>query len=326
MKLTTINAFFLSFPLWVTLLFCPILSGVESAPRNKSLIIFHAGSLSVPIKKITTAFNKRYPDIKVILESAGSRECARKVTELHRECDIIASADYAVIDTLLIPEYASWSIKFASAQISIVFNEGSKYSNEINPSNWYKILQRPDVICGASDPNSDPCGYRTIFVVKLAQIYYGIPNLYRNIMKKKHGLLFRPKEVDLISLLESNNIDYVFLYKSVAIQHGLKHIDLPVQIDLSSQEYADYYSKVSVSICGNKPDSPTEQKGEPIFYGLTILKNATNKAEAIKYIQFMLTQNDGIKILKECGINSIVPASTSRYSNVPKELKQFVKY
>ncbi|MCK7522654.1 MAG: hypothetical protein MZV64_35710 [Ignavibacteriales bacterium] len=46
-------------------------------------------------------------DVKVLLEAAGSLVCARKVTELKKPCDIVASADYFVIDKLLIPEYAS---------------------------------------------------------------------------------------------------------------------------------------------------------------------------------------------------------------------------
>ena len=226
---------------------------------------------------------------------------------------------------MLIPQYASWNIRFASTQISIVFNEKSKYADEISSDNWYKILQKPDVVCGVSEPDSDPCGYRTVLVIKLAQVYYKIPDLYRNIMEKKNGLLLRPKEVDLISLLESNNIDYVFLYKPVAIQHGLKYVELPAQVNLGSSQYTGYYNQVSVKLSGSKPGTFIEQKGEPVLYGLTILKNAVNKPEAMKYVQFMLTQNEGIKMLKECGMNTVVPACTTTYSSIPEGLRQFAK-
>ncbi|MCL1973294.1 MAG: tungstate ABC transporter substrate-binding protein WtpA, partial [Bacteroidetes bacterium] len=39
-----------------------------------------------------------HPKVRVLSEGAGSLDCARKITELHRPCDIMASADYAVID------------------------------------------------------------------------------------------------------------------------------------------------------------------------------------------------------------------------------------
>ena len=64
---------------------------IHYSSKQKELIIFHAGSLSVPMKQIATEFEKRNPDVRVLLESAGSLVCARKVTELKKPCDIIAS-------------------------------------------------------------------------------------------------------------------------------------------------------------------------------------------------------------------------------------------
>jgi len=99
---------------------------------------------------------KKNPGTKIYLESAGSLVCARKVTELKKPCDIIASSDYFVINELLIPDYASWSIRFATNEIVIAYLEKSKYSEEINSDNWMDILQRKDVIYSRSDPDSDP--------------------------------------------------------------------------------------------------------------------------------------------------------------------------
>ena len=79
-------------------------SAVNTAPPlSGDLIIFHAGSLSVPMKEISAAFKKENPDVNIMMEAAGSVECARKITELKKPCDIMASADYSVIDKLLNP-------------------------------------------------------------------------------------------------------------------------------------------------------------------------------------------------------------------------------
>src|SRR5665811_908084 len=139
----------------------------QTQSDKKELIIFHAGSLSVPMKQIANEYEKRNPNTKIYLESAGSLVCARKVTELKKPCDIVASSDYFVINELLIPDYASWSIRFATNEIVIAFSEKSKYSKDINSNNWMDILQKPDVIYSRSDPDSDPCGYRTVFAFML---------------------------------------------------------------------------------------------------------------------------------------------------------------
>ena len=102
------------------------LSGCFFSQPKEKLIIFHAGSLSVPFKQIAKAFEKKYPEIRVELEAAGSRACARKISDLNKPCDIMASADYKVIDNLLIPEFASWNLKFASNEMALVYSNKSK--------------------------------------------------------------------------------------------------------------------------------------------------------------------------------------------------------
>ena len=110
----------------ISLLF--LLACNQESGKDK-LIIFHAGSLSVPMKSIAKEFEKHNPNIKIELEAAGSRNCARKISDLHKDCDIMASADYTVIDELLIPNHAEWNIKFASNEMAIVYDSESKYSN-----------------------------------------------------------------------------------------------------------------------------------------------------------------------------------------------------
>src|SRR5512139_181281 len=131
--------------------------------KEQNIIIFHAGSLSVPVKKISKAFEKANPGVRVLPEAAGSVQCARKITELHKPCDIMLSADYSVIDNLLIPEYASWNIRFASNEIVIAYRPESAYSSIFREDNWPDILLKDDVIIGRADPDADPCGYRTVF-------------------------------------------------------------------------------------------------------------------------------------------------------------------
>ena len=128
------------------------------------LKIFHTGSLTIPITQISEEFNKLYPDVEILAESTGSATTIRKVTELKKECGVVASADYALIPELMFPNYADWYIIFATNQMCLTYTDSSQFTDEINSDNWFEILQREGVTYGRSDPDQDPCGYRTLMV------------------------------------------------------------------------------------------------------------------------------------------------------------------
>jgi len=294
----------------------------KSNLNSGDLIIFHAGSLAVPLKEIAAEFNKEYPNVKILLESAGSVASARKITDLNRPCDILASSDYGVIDNMLIPKYADWNIKFVSNELSIVYHEKSRMASQINSKNWYDILMNKEVAFGRADPNSDPCGYRTVLSLELAEKYYKKPGLAKLISDKDQNYM-RPKEVDLVALLESESIDYVFLYRSVAIQHNLKYITLPDEINLKNMGMTAQYATATTEINGKEPGKKETVKGEPMVYSVTMLRDAPNKPAAIAFLKFLLSKDKGMKIMEKDGQPSVIPMATQNYDKVPQELKPF---
>jgi molybdate/tungstate transport system substrate-binding protein len=307
-----------------TILFALILIfSCSSNVEKEQVIVFHAGSLSVPFKQMKEKFEKNNPNIEILLEAAGSVKCARKITDLKKDCDVMASADYTVIDEMLIPDYTSWNIKFASNEMTIVYHEASKYSSEINPDNWFEILLRDDVIFGRSDPNSDPCGYRAVLTSQLAEDYYNYQQLSNKITSKDKKYI-RPKETDLLALLESNTIDYIFLYRSVAEQHGLNYIILPDSINLKNPDLSEYYKNASVEILGKEPGTTISKKGQPMVYGITIPEKSPNKTLALKFVSFILSE-EGSQIMEKNGQPSMIPSRSESYSNIPDELKQYAK-
>jgi molybdate/tungstate transport system substrate-binding protein len=297
-----------------------------STAQNKGkVIIFHAGSLSIPFKQMAEAFNKEYPDVQVLREAAGSRICARKITDLKRRCDIMASADYSVIDTLLIPKYAAWDIHFATNEMAIMYRPNSKYAKEINGKNWYDILLKKGVEYGHSDPNADPAGYRSQLVWQLAEKYYKVPGLYKKLIAGCPLQNVRPKETDLIPLLEAGQIDYLFIYKSVCEQHHMPFVTLPDQINLGSPAYANFYKQAMIKISGKKPGSFIEKKGAPMVYGITIPSNAPNGEWAIKFLAFVLGPQ-GRDIMEKNGQHAIYPIKVSGDADrLPSAIKQLVK-
>ena len=291
-------------------------------PGSRDLAIFHAGSLSVPLKQIADEFERSHPGVRVLLEAAGSRACARKITDLGRRCDVMASADYTVIDELMIPEHAHWNIRFAGNEMAIVYHDGSRGAEEINTDNWHELLLRESVVFGRSDSDSDPCGYRAVLTIKLAEMHYGLRGLSARLLEKDTEYI-RPKETDLLALLETGTIDYIFLYRSVAQQHGLEYLLLPDEINLKSPEFAGAYEKVTVEISGKKPGATITKRGAPMVYGVTIPKNAHDPELALEFVRFLLERDKGLKIMERNGQPPLVPSPTGTYDALPDELKRF---
>lgn len=287
---------------------------------KEDIIVFHAGSLSVPFAEIEQAFEAKYPQYDVKREASGSVAAARKVTELKRPADVIASADYAVIDTIMIPQNAQFNALFATNEMAIAYTDDSKFAKEINANNWTEIVLREGVKVGHSNPNLDPCGYRSILIAKLAETYYKQDGFYEKLLgykqsykvgdENKDKVIVRPKETDLLGLLEAKAYDYLFIYKSVAIQHGLKYITLPEEISLKSSLFENNYKKVTFNIDGKQPNEFIEKKGEAMVYSITIPQNENspaNKKGAVAFVNFVLSDK-GQEIMKKQGQDVVNPA------------------
>lgn len=298
-----------------------VAAGASCAEKD-TLTVFHAGSLSVPFEAAAGEFKGIYSNVGIEREPAGSRTTIRKVTELGKLADVIGSADYIAIEQLMFPDFTEWYIIFAGNEMVIAYTDESKYSDEINKDNWHQILTREGVEYGHSDPDADPCGYRTLLVWQLAEQYYGMPGLYSRLMAGCPDKNTRPKETELIALLQSGELDYAFEYRSIALQRNLRFVELPPQINLADIQYQDFYATAEVEVAGSEPGSTQTQIGQPIFYAITIPKNAPRTDLGIAFLKFLLGP-EGQAIMEENGQSPIVPALTNDLQKLPLELRSY---
>lgn len=314
-------------------------------PETTYLKVFHAGSLTNPLAEVEKSLEDTYPNVDVQREAAGSAKTIRKVTELGKNADVVGSADYTLIPSMMYPDYADWCIKFAKNQMVIAYLDHSKYSDGINDTNWYEILNRDGVKYGFSNPNDDPCGYRSQMVCQLAELHYNDSTIFEDLIANNTDMtiveengtytvkvppseaispntekvMVRSMEMELIHGLESGDIDYFFIYRSVAVQHNLSFVELPPQIDLSDITYADTYGKVKVELATGNTVT-----GKPIVYGITIPNNAENKEMAIEFVKIVVSE-EGQKIFTDLGQPPIVPAVVDNVDMLPEDLKSFVE-
>jgi len=312
------------------LMACCLMLGLvlpAQALAKEKLVIFHAGSLAVPMDAMEREFEKQNPGIDVQREVGGSTKMARLISEVGKPADIMASADYKVIDNNLIPEHATWNIRFASNQLVLAYTPQSRYAEEISPENWYTILQRQDVSWGHSDPNLDPCGYRALMVMQLAEMFSGQEGLYEDLLANRPQKNIRPKSVELVNLLKSGNMDYAWEYLSVAVQHDLKYITLDDHINLGNYQFDNFYKQAAVEVSGKKPDTTITKRGKSVTYGVTMTDDAANPEAAVSFLQYMLEPDGGLKILKDMGQPPFIPArvpSEDMLEAVPEALKELV--
>ena len=290
----------------------------------EKITIYHAGSLAAPMAKIEALYEAANPGVDVLRESGGSAALARKITDLGGGCDVFLSADYMVIEKLLRPAGADWNVTFASNAIVLMYGPKSKYKDEVNTKNWTKVMMRPDVRWGHSEPDADPCGYRSLMVLQLAEKYYGDKGLYERAMKDPQRAV-RQKAIELVAMVESGAMDYAFEYKSVAVPHNLSYVELPKEINLMDPALDKEYATVSVELAGKEPGTKMKVKGEPIVYGLTIPKTAPNAKGAMSFVKFVLDPKGGLPVFQNMGQDIVGPSSFGDKSKVPAEVTPLLK-
>jgi molybdate/tungstate transport system substrate-binding protein len=289
------------------------------AAEPTALTIFAAGTLAVPFRAVSALFEKKYPNVTVQAQFGGSVMMAKKITDLHQEADLLAVADYNVIAKYLFgnPANAAWYVGIARNAITFVYTDKSKYANEINSNNWYKVLARKGVEIGRSNPDTDPSGYQTVQMLNLAEKYYNAPGLEQNVLANAPLANMRDTETALISALQLGQIDYLAIYRSDALQHHLKFVDLPAKINLSDPADSAYY------LAGIAHTKNGDLAGKPIVYAITIVNGSKNADMAEKYVALVLGPQ-GQAVMKNNGFGDFSPAYAVHAAAMPAELRKMV--
>ncbi|UCD75050.1 MAG: substrate-binding domain-containing protein [Phycisphaerales bacterium] len=276
----------------------------------------------MPFRELSELFEERHPDVTVLAEAAGSRDTARKVSDLNRPCDVLGSADYQVIENLLMPDHASFNIRFATNEMVLAYTGHSRETGRINRDNWTGILLAENVTFGRADPDSDPCGYRTVMLFQLAEKHLQQPGLAPQLTAKHGRRYIRPKETDLLALLEAGEIDYLPIYRSVAAQHDLKFVVLPDEVNLGNANLAELYATATVQITGRQIGELITRRGEPIIYGVTIPGDSPSRDLAVSYVELLLSP-EGRAVMERNGQSPMVPAITRELDELPESLRRY---
>jgi molybdate/tungstate transport system substrate-binding protein len=276
------------------------------------LVVYNAGSLAVPFKLLLDAFAKRYPDVRVQQEHSGSLAAVRKLTEFDHIPDILALADVTLFAALLEPEYTSWHAAFARNAMVLAVSPMVPPGDRGTADNWPNVLLDDSVRWGHSDPAVDPAGYRTFMVFDLAERHYGRPGLGQELRDRSKPRYTRPKSVDLVALLQLGELDYAWLYASVARLHDLPYVALPEAVNLSSPQLADVYHQAVVRVPGRTgaPGDTIELRGRAIELAVSVPSAAPHPEAAQAFFRFLVSA-EGQAVLEQSGLLTVDPPEIS---------------
>ena len=305
--------------------------------RTGEVVVCTAGSMALPLKDIMGGFSNE-TGIKVLLKPKGSVELIREFIGLKSRCDVIVVADYRLIPMMLYPNYTRWYAVFASNELVVAWGNHTK-----PPGGLQEILARwirGEASYGFSDPNRDPCGYRAVGAIALLSVEEHNYSILEDLVVKripgsryevgpngtvevyipasytpKPPLVIRPKSIELLSLLESGELDYAILYRSEAVEQHLHYVPLPPGADLGDPRLAGAYSRVVVHILSGTPSEKTITMA-PIAYGLTIPSNAPNEEGALLFVKYLLQH---LPQLEEYGFKPLSPPIG--YGKIPAGLE-----
>ncbi|MEW6525686.1 MAG: substrate-binding domain-containing protein [Spirochaetota bacterium] len=297
------------------ILLCVLMECADT--KKETIAVFHAGSLSALFKECKVEFEKRH-NYTVLLEASGSVDAARKLTDLHKPCDVIALADVELFDSML-KQYCPYWIAFAGNEMVLAYNKKSQYAKAI-AANWIDALTTYNITCTRSDPLRDPCGYRTLLVWKLASQFYNNSKLEKIFAARAPIEYMRPKEIDCIALLETGACDAMWIYKSVAVEQNFPYITLDEHINLGNHTYEQLYRKTCIALSDTKKQYTF--CGSTITYGVSIPVTANNVKGAIAFMSFLFSK-EGQQLIQEYGFTFIEPYSNN-HEQLSVELKKVI--
>ena len=290
--------------------------------EEKTLQVWCADALAASFRETKAAFEREHPGTRINLNVHGSLLITRLLPD--HEADVVALADYRLVEKVLKPDIADWVAKFVSNEIVLSGHTSSGRRAELTTDNWYEILLKPDIQFGIANPTQDPCGYWSRLVWVLAEKHYFAskgdkrPLLQQLIEKCPQKNIALDANHLISDLLIPARVDYAFTYKTHAVDFRLPFTPLPQESNLGDPAHVGDYAAAEISVPDYHGGRETIH-GTYIAFGITIPRKARHTDLAQEFVRFVLSK-PGQEILKRSGFNAITPARVPKWSALPSFL------
>jgi molybdate/tungstate transport system substrate-binding protein len=162
---------------------------------------------------------------------------------------------------------------------------------------------------GISNPNTDPAGYRGWLVLEAAGgRYANRSDFFSNRLLKAEANVTGFSAAELIAPLESGQIQFLLIYKSACISHGLNFIQLPKSVNLGDAGYSGFYSRFDYKLARGPV------KGAPVLLFVTVPVDCVDCGDSVKLVSYVV-KNSGS--LSRFGLQILNPSKLYNNTEVP---------
>lgn len=268
-------------------------------------------------------------------KGGGSFALAREIGQGNPDSVFMSVALNAYSPQYMASESPGWAIAFVADQLVIAYSNATLQNPEaktiINDFNealktnssqlyYYAFsnLTSGHVKVGISNPDSDPAGFRAWIVLEIAGYVYahGNSSYFEDLALSNKANVTASNAAQLVSPLESGQIQFLFIYKSAAIAKGLNYIVLPPWLNLGNGSYSSFYSKFTYNLA----TGPV--RGSPIYLFISVPKNASDYQEALNYVIYVVQHSS---VLEKFGLIPLSPALLYNSTSVPPQIEGLLK-
>lgn len=296
----------------------------SSSVSSAVLISFSADAYTAETSGLLKGFSQNTGFPVAPVKSGGSFADANQIAAGAPDDVFISVALSATGPKYLKNLSSNWAVGFASDQMVIAYSnatlsssgktivgQGNAAAGSNATSDWnafFEALTSGTAKIGIADPVADPAGLRAWLSLEAAGFLYsnGNQNSYATNLLQAKSNVTGSHAAALVAPLESGQIQFLFIYKSAAVNDHLGFIRLDPHVNLGNPSLLAFYSKISYK------DSAGVTNGAPIILCITVPLSSVNTAEALQFVQYVV-RNAGT--MASYGLQPLSPARL--YHNVP---------
>ncbi len=276
-----------------------------AAAGQAKLRVAYAGSMGAVMDQgLGPAFAQKH-DLTYQGIGQGSYGLAHLLAAGQMRADVFVAITPGPLKILQRAHLLGTAYPVAGTQMVIAYSPKSRYAEAFRKAakgekQWFKVLEKPGLRFGRTDPATDPQGRNIIFTLRLAVRYYHRPKLAKKILGSVDNKKQIFTEASLLSRLKAGQIDAASGYLSAVVSQNLPYIKLPDEINQADPAKAKpWYSKASFRL--TQPDGKTMRvKPKPLVFYAGVLKNAAHPKAAHAFMKY-LRSGAGRKLFRRFG-------------------------
>lgn len=277
-----------------------------SSGQKESLVVYSADAYVPEVNSLLSDFHNSTGIATSPVKGGGSFTDASEIS-MGAPASVFISVSLQSYSKSYLGKYSSgWALAFAADQIVLAysaasssntaamniidqFSQGVPGNNSRILSEAFSNLSSGIVKVGISNPLNDPAGVRAWLTIEMAGFLYhnGDSSYFSGMMVRNGANYTGANAAELVSPLTEGQIQFLFIYRSSAITHGLDYISLPDAINQGNSSDSGFYGQFNYT-AGGKTSS-----GSPILLFVSILSNGTAYQESERFVSYLLN-NTGV--------------------------------